>query len=249
MAKQQSFLKVAGTLDGLTFYKSVDGHLVRTKGGVSKGRIMNDPAYIRTRENIAEFGTTAQSGKLLRNAIGTMLNRAKDPRMSSRMMGILSKVRQLDSSSARGERVVSEGLLTLNGKQLLKGFDFNNRAALQAVFHAPFNLDTLTGVVTIVDFVPLDQLQIPEGATHVSFRTAFINLDFVTGEFDTQYSPVVNTVLDMNSTTITLTPAGVPTGAGTQLYLLLIEFFQEVNGVQYPLRNGAFNVLNLIDIV
>ena len=53
MAKQQSFLKVAGTLDGLTFYKSVDGHLVRTKGGVSKGRIMNDPAYIRTRENIA----------------------------------------------------------------------------------------------------------------------------------------------------------------------------------------------------
>ena len=248
MAKQQSFLKVAGTLDGLTFYKSVDGHLVRTKGGVSKGRIMNDPAYIRTRENIAEFGTTAQSGKLLRNAIGTMLNRAKDPRMSSRMMGILSKVRQLDSSSARGERVVSEGLLTLNGKQLLKGFDFNNRAALQAVFHAPFNLDTLTGVVTIADFVPLDQLQIPEGATHVSFRTAFINLDFVTGEFNTQYSPVVNTVLDMNSTTITLTPAGVPTGAGTQLYLLLIEFFQEVNGVQYMLNNGAYNVLNLLEV-
>ena len=249
MAKQQSFLKVAGTLDGLTFYKSVDGHLVRTKGGVSKGRIMNDPAYIRTRENIAEFGTTAQSGKLLRNAIGTMLNRAKDPRMSSRMMGILSKVRQLDSSSARGERIVSEGLATINGKQLLKGFDFNNRAALQAVFHAPLNLDTLTGVVTIADFIPLDQLQIPEGATHVSFRTAFINLDFVTGEFDTQYSPVVNTVLDMNSTTVTLTPAGVPTGTGTQLYLLLIEFFQEVNGIEYPLRNGAFNVLNLIDIV
>ena len=147
---------------------------------------MNDPAYIRTRENIAEFGTTAQSGKLLRNAIGTMLNRAKDPRMSSRMMGILSKVRQLDSSSARGERVVSEGLLTLNGKQLLKGFDFNNRAALQAVFHAPFSLDTLTGVVTIADFVPLDQLQIPEGATHVSFRTAFINLNIVKSKVDNQ---------------------------------------------------------------
>ena len=249
MAKQKSFLKVAGTLDGLTFYKSVDGHLVRTKGGVSKGRIMNDPAYIRTRENIAEFGTTAQSGKLLRNAIGTMLNRAKDPRMSSRMMGILSKVRQLDSNSARGERVVSEGILTSSGKQLLKGFDFNNRAALQAVFHAPYSLDTATGVVTISNFVPLDQLQIPEGASHVSFRSAFINLDFVSGEFDMQYSPVVNTVLDMNPTTITLTPTEVPTGTGTQLYLLLIEFFQEVNGIQYPLRNGAFNVLNLIDIV
>ena len=169
--------------------------------------------------------------------------------MSSRMMGILSKVRQLDSSSARGERVVSEGLLTLNGKQLLKGFDFNNRAALQAVFHAPYSLDTATGVISITNFVPLDQLQIPEGASHVSFRSAFINLDFNTGDFDTQYSPIVNSVLDMNPTTITLTPTGVPTGTGTQLYLLLIEFFQEVNGVQYPLRNGAFNVLNLIDII
>lgn len=249
MAKQQSFLKVAGTLDGLTFYKSVDGHLVRTKGGVSKSRIMNDPAFIRTRENIAEFGATAQSGKLLRTSIGTMLNRAKDPRMSSRMMGIMSKVRQLDGISARGKRVVGEGILTATGKQLLKGFDFNNRAALQAIFHAPYQLDTLTGIINIPDFVPLDQLNIPEGATHVTFRSAFINLDFTTGIFDTQYSMVVNILLDMSSTPITLTPAAVPVGTGTQLYLLLIEFFQEVNGVQYPLRNGAFNVLNLLDIV
>lgn len=249
MAKQKSFLKVAGTLDGLTFYKSVDGHLVRTKGGVSKGRIMNDPAFIRTRENIAEFSSTAQSGKLLRTSIGTMLNRAKDPRMTSRMMGVMSKVRQLDGTSARGQRVVGEGILTTGGKQLLKGFDFNNRAALQAVFHAPYLLDTLTGVVTIPDFVPLDQLNAPEGATHVSFRSAFINLNFATGTFETQYSPAVNTVLDMNSSTISLTPSAVPVGTGSQLYLLLIEFFQEVNGVQYPLRNGAFNVLNLLEII
>ena len=249
MAKQKSILKVEGTLDGLTFYKSIDGYLVRTKGGVSKNKIMNDPGFIRTRENIAEFGKTAESGKLIRTSIGTMLNRAKDARMTSRMLGILSKVRQLDSNSARGARSVNEGISTPNGKQLLKGFDFNNRAALQAVFRAPFNLNTSTGVVTIADFVPLDQLQVPEGATHASFRSAFINLDFQTGLFDTQYSPVVNIALNMNITTITLTPLAIPSGSGTKFYLLLIEFFQEVNGVQYSLQNGAFNVLNLIDIV
>ncbi|MFD2909750.1 hypothetical protein ACFSX9_13515 [Flavobacterium ardleyense] len=249
MAKQESFLKVTGTLDGLTFYKSIDGHLVRTKGGVSKSRIMNDPAFIRTRENIAEFGSTAQSGKLLRTAIGTMLHRAKDPRVSSRMLGILSKVRKLDGTSARGQRIVGEGILNVAGKQLLKGFDFNNRAALQAVFHAPYSLDTITGIVSIPDFVPLEHLNVPEGATHVSFRSAFINLDFTTGKFDTQYSPIENAVLDMNTYSITLAPASVPVGSGSQLYLLLIEFFQEVNGVQYPLRNGAFNVLHLVDVV
>ena len=249
MAKQKSILKVEGTLDGLTFYKSIDGYLVRTKGGVSKNKIMNDPAFIRTRENIAEFGKTAQSGKLIRTSIGTMLNRAKDARMTSRMLGILSKVRQLDSNSARGARSVDEGISTPNGKQLFKGFDFNNRAALQTVLRAPFNLNTSTGVVTIANFVPLDQLQVPEGATHASFRSAFINLDFQTGMFDTQYSPVVNIVLNMNITTIMLTPLAIPSGSGTKFYLLLIEFFQEVNGVQYSLQNGAYNVLNLIDIV
>ncbi len=66
-----------------------------------------------------------------------MLKWAKDARMSSRMMGVMSKVRKpWTGSSARGQRIVGEGLLSLGGKELLKGFDFNNRAALQAVFHA-----------------------------------------------------------------------------------------------------------------
>lgn len=30
--------------------------------------------------------------------------------------------------------------------------------------------------------------------------------------------------------------------------LLLIEFFQEVNTVQYPLNNGTFNVLNILNV-
>jgi hypothetical protein len=249
MAKQDSFIKIKGTLDGLTFYKSKDGHLVRRKGGVSRERIMTEASFVRTRENIAEFGLTAHSGRLLRSSIGAMLLRAKDPRMSSRMLSVLSKIRKFDGFSARGHRTVSEGLLTPGGKALLKGFDFNNLAKFQSVFHATYTLDTATGVVTIPDFVSLDHLSIPQGASHVSFRTAFVNLDFTTGIFDTQYSPAVNKVLDMSSSTITLTPTAVPGGTGLKFYLLLIAFFQEVNGVQYPLSNDEFNVLHLLDVV
>ncbi len=35
MAKLKGILKIEGTLDELTFYKTQDGHLVKTKGGVS----------------------------------------------------------------------------------------------------------------------------------------------------------------------------------------------------------------------
>jgi hypothetical protein len=45
-----------------------------------------------------------------------------------------------------------------------------------------------------------------------------------------------------------LTPSGVPAGSGVGMHVLLIEFFQEVNGVQYMLNNGAYNVLNLLEV-
>ena len=61
MGKLDGIIKIQGTLDNLTFYKSADGHFVRTKGGVSKNRIKNDPAFKRTRENGTEFGHCANS--------------------------------------------------------------------------------------------------------------------------------------------------------------------------------------------
>jgi hypothetical protein len=49
--------------------------------------------------------------------------------------------------------------------------------------------------------------------------------------------------------TSVLTPSSVPTGTGVQLFLLMISFYQEVNGVQYSLRNEEYNVLNIVDVV
>lgn len=249
MAKNKSILKFEGTLDGMTFYKSTDGHLVRTKGGVSKSRIMSDPAYIRTRENMSEFSSVAQSGKLLRNSLGSLLRRGKDPRTSSRLMGLLSKVKNLDASSARGLRVVSQGIASAEGKTLLQGFDFNKRAHLSQVLHTPFDLDTITGTLEIANFIPNEHIHMPEGATHVSFTNASMNIDFDTNIYDLQLSPASNILLDMTSSTVSLTPAAIPSGTGNMLHLLLIEFFQEVNGVQYSLRNGAFNVLHLLVVL
>ncbi len=40
----------------------------------------------------------------------------------------------------------------------------------------------------------------------------------------------------------------VPTGTGTKFFLLKMEFFQQVNALQYPLKNGAFNSLKVIEV-
>jgi hypothetical protein len=249
MGKLKSFVKIEGTLDGLTFYKSQDGYMVRTKGGISKSRMLKDPAFKRTRENFRQFGMNAKAGTLLRDSVGPMLAKAKDSKLSSRMLKLMNEIKNFDSTSVRGHRSVHLGLATAEGKQLLKGLNFNNRANLQSVLNANFSVDTATGVIEIPNFTSQEQLTATESATHVSFRSAFVNLNFDTGLYNTSYSPVVLLPIDLSESTVTLTPDAVPAGDGIQFYLLLIEFYQEMNGVHYPLLNGAHNVLNLVELV
>ncbi|MGL2962778.1 hypothetical protein ACSVH2_03025 [Flavobacterium sp. RSB2_4_14] len=248
MGKLNGILKIQGTLDNLTFYKSADGHLVRTKGGVSKQRVMNDPAFVRTRENGVEFGHSASSGKMFRQAIGGMVFKAKDRKLTSRLVKVMSQLKNLDSVSIRGKRNVAEGLGNTEGKLLLKGFNFNDNAPMQSVLFATILVDTASGKVSIPDFFPMEQLRSPEGATHFSMQSAFLNLDFATGISDITFSDVANFPLDNSTLSISLNPTSVPVGSGTQVYLLLVEFFQEVNGVQYVLNNGSYNVLNVLDV-
>ena len=248
MARQNGILKVTGKLDDLSFYKSRDGFLVKTKSGVSKDRIQNDPAFVRTRENGTEFGESASAGKLLRVAVRNMLMNAGDLRVTSRLTQEMSKVKNYDTTSARGDRKVSVGLTDDNAKAILKGFNFNDRALLGTVLFAPFTLDTATGEIAMASLNTANDISHATGATHVSLQAGFADVNFETGISDIQYSPKVNLPIDSNATSAALTPAGVPAGTGNKFYLLMLEFFQEVNGVQYSLKNGAYNVLAIVGV-
>ncbi|WP_435139207.1 hypothetical protein [Formosa sp. A9] len=249
MAKVNSLIKIEGTLDGLTFYKGKDGYLVRTKGGVSKNRIENDPAFARTRENGLEFGHCATMGKWLRQALTTLVSDAKDRSMVSRLSQTLSKVKNTDLTSARGYRLVPIGLESDEGKALLKAFDFNSNAILTSVLLQDLALNTTTGEISIDNLVPSQHISVPSGATHVSFTAAVLNLNLNTNEKDLQVSPIVNIPINNTVTSVNTIPAAMPTGDGNVFYLFKISFFQEINTVQYPLNNGAFNVLHIVEIL
>ncbi len=249
MAKYDGIFEIQGTLKGMTFYKTKDGMLIRTKGGISKNRMANDPAFQRTRENGLEFAHLAACGQLLRKSLGNMLKLAKDSRVASRLVSVLSKVKNLDLDSPRGERKVGVGLATAEGKSLLKGFDFNNQAKFNRVFRELYTLDPVTGTVGIADFSPSDGLLVPEGTTHVSLRSAVSRVDFSTGNYSTGQSPKLNLGLTDPAQEVSLIPDAVPAGDGVLFFYLLIEFFQEVNGIQYPLKNHSYNMLTLLEMV
>ncbi len=248
MAKVRSLIKFEGTMDDMTFYKGADGFLVRTKGGVSKNRIMNDPAFARTRENGMEFGSIAGSGKLLRSALGPMVFRAKDSKLTSRLVRVMGQLKNMDTVSARGARNVAKGLDNPLAIAVIEGFDFNARATYSSILNASSAVDVISGKVTISAFNPTEQLRSPDGATHFSLQVGFLRVDFASGGYELALStedvyPITNGII-----TPALSPDAAPSIHGTGMHLILIEFFQEINGVQYMLNNGAFNVLHLLKL-
>jgi len=249
MAKYKSLFKVRGSIDDVSFYKTEDGYGIRSKSSLDKARLKSDPAFERTRENNNEFGNAATSGKILRRAIIDLVSNAKDNKLASRVTQVMSEVKNFDLISPRGQRNVAVGILTPDGKIPLIGFNFNRRSSLSEVMQSDYSLDTATGEIVISNFIPTQKLIIPEGATHVEFTAGFLNLDMTTLEKDMQISNVENLAINGITTTITLTPAAPAAGTGQSFYLLKVAFFQEINNLQYPLKNGAFNALQILEVL
>ena len=248
MAKQKGIIKLDGTIGGITFYKSQDGYLAREKGGVSAEKIANDPAFQRTRENGEEFGRAGKAGKLLRNAIRAMLQNASDSRMVSRLTQKMVEVVQADITNPRGQRNVIDG-----EAELLQGFEFNISGKLGTTLYAPYTstIDRVAGTLeaSIPSFVPLNMIAAPGGTTHFKVVSAGAEIDFENETFVMDSN--ASAILPWDSTaTAVLTLTNTITANSTKpLFLALgIEFYQEVNGQMYPLKNGAYNALALVKV-
>ncbi len=249
MARQKGIVRFEGTLDNLTFYKTQDGHLVKTKSGVSATRIATDPKFKRTRENGSEFGSSASAGKLLRKAVRSLMLTASDNRITSRVTQVMSIIKNFDTTSIRGQRNVAVGLATSGAKGELKDFNFNMNAVLGSILFKPYTVNTTTGHIDIAGLVPAKDISFPNGATHVTIKGAWAKIDFAAHTTDIEFTNAVNLVIDSTTSPVNLVPTAVPVGTGVNFFLLAVEFFQQVNGVQYVLSNGAYNALSIINVV
>lgn len=248
MAQQKGIIKLDGTIGGITFYKSQDGYLAREKGGVSGDRIANDPNFQRTRENGAEFGRAGKAGKLLRNSIRAMLQNASDSRMVSRLTTEFVKVIQEDTTNPRGLRNVIDG-----EAELLEGFEFNISGKLGTTIYAPFTatIDRVAGtlVANIPSFVPLNMIAAPGGTTHFKIVSAGAEVDIENETFVMDASETAILPWDATATALINLSNNVTANSTHPLFLALgIEFYQEVNGIMYPLKNGSYNALALVKV-
>ena len=248
MARQKGIIKLKGTIGDITFYKTQDGHLAREKGGIDANRIKNDPAFQRTRENGSEFGRAGKAGKILRTALRPLLINSADSRMVSRLTQRMVKVIQADLVSERGLRNVIDG-----EAELLLGFEFNIRGKLGTSLFAPYegSIDRVTGEIKaeILPFVPSNMIAAPSGTSHFKIISGGAEIDFEEETFVVTTSETA--ILPWDSTiTAPISQINAVTAASSKpLFLALgIEFFQQINGTMYPLKNGSFNPLSVVKV-
>lgn len=257
MARNNSFIKLEGTLDGLTFYNKDGQNLVKSKNQVSRNRIMNDPEYKRTRENMQEFGGAARCSKAFRESFASIARLVGDTYLSSRITG---KVRRVVPNGAglRGERNIN----LVDNLEPFVGLNFNKSKPFDSQFNAPsdgptidVNRDKVTW--TIPDFNTDTYINIPEGATHCKLALAagyVSNYEWVPAL--KSYEPVEETPNGVGEIVYSDAIAlGAMVGSDTNLTLDLtayapipvttvliagtaIVFYQMVNGELYELAQG-----------
>lgn len=247
MARQEGTILLTGPVGNLSYYKSKGGYFVRRKSGVSAERIHSEPAFARTRENIAEFRCATLAAKLFRSAFQPLFESA-DNRVSSRLTGLMVKAIQGDLKNPRGRRCVKNGKLSL-----LEGFEMNKHIKFSTALQVPIttSIDRTTGtiVIDIPSLVPDQVISAPNGVTHYRMNAGAAAIDFEQNTYSSTTTASADfTISETTQGSLRLT-LSLPPGSGHPLFVVLsIDFLQGVNGVLYPLQARKHNAVTIVKV-
>lgn len=251
MGRQAGVIKFTGQIGDLSFYKSKsEGFLVRKKSVLDAERVSRDPAFVRTRENASEFGNAVSAGALLRRALRQVLPFAHDGKLNARMNQAMMQVKNWDTRSRRGDRRPAEGFLHPEGRELLRGFEFNARASLGQILLHPLHPDPDAGTIAISDFQPASHIHWPDGATHCVLTGILTVVNFA-GEIPpvTRFSEAASfSRTDDEQQDLSLVTEIFSDQSGVAIQLFLLQFEQELNGVSYSLYGNWYNALTIVSV-
>ena len=193
MAKQLGHVNYGGTIGGIRHFKikGLSGNYAGLKGGASAEQIKNDPAFVRTRENMNEFGGSALVGKSFRAGYAQIIKQMSDPQLTGRVTGIMKKINLEDQSEKRGYRAI---LVSAQPKYLI-GLNFNRNISFEGVFtgtvETAANEERNEVTLNVEPFNTVSNVNAPAGATHFRLVNAISVLsDFAYNSNTKLYEPL-----------------------------------------------------------
>ncbi len=268
MARQLGHVKYGGTIGEIRHFKikGMKGNFAGLKGGATGDQIKNDPGFVRTRENMNEFGGCANAGRSVRVGLNMLMKQMSDSQLTGRLTGIMKKINLEDQTEARGYRAI---LISTQGRYL-QGLHFNKNVSFDGSFLPLVSLtnsnDAVSSTMEIAPFNPMNSVIAPSGATHFRLINALsVISDFAynatTGIYEA-IEPSLNELsnvaysdyLDLKTeiTAPTLIESALPgapqlTGSTTVLNSVGIEFYQQAGSGYYLLNAGhALKIQNVV---
>jgi hypothetical protein len=248
MAKLTGIVKLEGTIDDLTFVRTKDGYQAKRKTFMKGDKIKTDPQFERTRENMAEFTQATKAGKVLRQAMRSLIKVAKDRKVTGRVMARMMQALKVDIGNLRGQRTVTGGDLTL-----LERLEFNIEAPLPQTVKVQYNgtIDRVTGInqVQVPAMTPLSDIAAPPGTSHYKLVAAVAAIDFEAGTYI--YDQREAAILPWTAAptpALTLSPT-IAANSTLPLFLVLgVQFYTEHAGNYYPLKDSSNNALAILRV-
>jgi hypothetical protein len=259
MARQLGHVKYGGTIGEIRHFKikGMTGNFAGLKGGATAEQIKNDAAFVRTRENMNEFGGCANAGRSVRIGLNVLMKQMSDAQLTGRLTAIMKKINLEDQTEARGYRAI---LVSTQNKYLL-GLNFNKNFSFDSSFIAPFelagNANRDSSTLTVPAFNSAKSVIAPAGATHFRLINAVsVISDFAYNATTGIYEPIEPELNEMSNVAYsayldvnldiavpTIVASALPGAVGltnnvTVLNSIGIEFYQKAGNDYYLLNSG-----------
>jgi len=263
MSKQSSLITFTGKMGGISFYKRKDGsHLARQAGGVSKNRIMSDPRFQRTRENMAEFAGLIRAVSSFTQMLSAVKN-FKDATLRGRLSRVLRNVIK-QSEGVRGKRSVTMS----KNRELFQDLELNTNllsSSIIAKVKATHTAERNKGTLTLANLDVNKSIIPPLNATHFTLvqlvgvvsdmvydpiTKVYKALDAVHNALSeisaTDYLPARNSQ-PINVTLETTLDTTTPLTADVSVVQCLgILFYEQLGTAYYPLNQG--NAMKIVGV-
>lgn len=245
MGKSTGLISFSGSVGNVTIDKKGN---VRQKPQSNKSKFDSAASMVRTRENASEFGLAASAGKMLRESLRVQLSSASDSLLTGRITKAMRAIIGLDTTQPRGSRRP----LAANGG-VLSGLNFNIGASLGQSLQAPFSIAAQGAGVTlsIPGLDPRIDVNAPQGATHYRILYAAVALDFaaMTYRIATVASPLgIQSLSAPAQVNITQVASFATATTADELVIAVVgmDYYQRLNGLDYPLNNNVTNPLAVV---
>jgi hypothetical protein len=247
MARQIGPPFIVGKLGGLQFYEMNGNYYVRVIPSTSKRTNIKKQSE-RSRENHQEFHELRTVGKDIRQNLGYYWNMLKNPQRNGKLIKHLKFVKNADQQSARGQRKVSIGIQSEEGKGFLRGIDLNHVSPLQSILSSSTQIEVSISGIHLNEILPQRDIHFPSGAEGIRITGLLLNATMEERHYELIESNHVDIHPDQALTELLLNfPSRKVHGTAAIIFLSFIFFHNDQNGTAiYDQRPE--NVLTILDV-